>query len=174
MQTKFLHREYWLPLLAAVVFLAGGSCAFAQESPKAETCSSDICFIKVTHDGFLPERLVVRDGSTVIWKNVDREGAHMIAGGTDKNHALFNSSLLSSGRDYSFVFNGGRIGRFTYIDQGIDNMVGEITVVPSIPENNLKSLAMDLADPGSGLTIVMERGNVTAATATPRLHKVTL
>lgn len=172
MRAKFLRREYWMPLLAALLF-AGNSLAFAQSSTRVETCTSDICYIKVTSGGFSPERLVVRDGSTVVWKNADG-GAHMIAGGPAENPTLFNSSLLSGGKDYAFVFNGGLTGKFTYVDQGVDNMAGVITVVPRVPENSTRQVNVDLADPGSGIKAAMAHGNVTAAAAMPQLHAMTL
>jgi plastocyanin len=173
MQTKFLRREYWLPPLAVLFFLAGSSLVFAQETPKAEMCNADICYIKITGDGFSPSRLVVRDGSTVIWKNVD-SSAHMIAGGPAENPALFNSSLLSSGRDYAFVFNGGLDGKFTYLDQSRNNVAGEIVVAPRALEDPVKQVSIDFADPSSGLKIEMAQGNVTAATAIPQLHRMTI
>ncbi|UVS69880.1 hypothetical protein [Nitrososphaera viennensis] len=174
MQTKFLRQGYWLPPLVVLFFLAGSSpLTFAQETQRAETCNADICYIKVTDDGFSPERLVVRDGSTVVWKNVD-SSAHMIAGGPAENPALFNSSLLSSGRDYAFVFNGGMTGEFRYFDQGRNNMAGEIVVAPRVLENPVKQVNIDFADPSSGIKIAMAQGDVTAAAAVPQLHKLTV
>jgi plastocyanin len=174
MRTKFLRREYLLPPLAVLFLASSFSLAFAQEAPRAEMCNADICYIKVTPVGVSPERLVVRDGSTVIWKNVD-SSMHMIAGGPAGNPSLFNSSLLLSGRDYAFVFNAGLTGEYAYFDQGRNNMAGEIIVSPRIPENPVKQIALDFADPGSGIKVAMTQGNnVAAAAAIPSLNKLTV
>jgi len=175
MQTKFLRREYWLPPLAVLLFFsaAGSSLAFAQETLRAETCNADICYIKVSPDGFSPEKLLVRDGSTVVWKNVDNN-AHMIAGGSTKNPALFNSSLLSSGKDYAFAFDAGMTGEFTYVDQSRNNASGKIIVAPRVSESPVKQVNIDLADQGSGIKVALTQGEATAAAAIPQLYKMTV
>lgn len=175
MQTKFLRREYWLPPLAVLLFFsaAGSSLAFAQETLRAETCNADICYIKVSPGGFSPEKLLVRDGSTVVWKNVDNN-AHMIAGGSTKNPALFNSSLLSSGKDYAFAFDAGMTGEFTYVDQSRNNASGKIIVAPRVSESPVKQVNIDLADQGSGIKVALTQGEATAAAAIPQLYKMTV
>ncbi len=172
MQAKFLYWESWLPVLTLLFFAVGPSLVYGQPSPNGEVCSTNICYIKVTAAGFVPERLIVRDGSTVVWKNVDTS-THMIAGGLDPKHSLFNSSLLLSGRDYAFVFNGGTTGEYSYFDQSKSNMVGKITITPRIAEREVREIAVDFADPNSGLNISMSEGNnVTGVAVIPRLNEL--
>lgn len=174
MQTKFLCWEYWLPLLTVLFLALSPSLASAQGSPKAEVCDANICYIKVTPTGFSPERLVVHDGSTVVWKNID-SNTHMIAGGLIAKPSFFNSSLLLSGRDYAFVFNGGVTGEYSYFDQSRSNMNGKIIVTSRMPESSTKEIVVDFADPNSGLNIFMRGGNnVTAAAMIPSLYKLTV
>jgi plastocyanin len=174
MQAKFLYWESWLPVLTLLFFAVGPSLAYAQHSLGGEVCSTDICYVKVTAAGFVPEKLIVRDGSTVVWKNID-SNTHMIAGGLNTKHSLFNSSLLLSGRDYAFVFNGGETGEYSYFDQSKSNMFGKITITPRIAESDVKEIAVDFADPNSGLIISISEGNnVTGVAVIPRLNELTI
>jgi uncharacterized membrane protein/plastocyanin len=173
MQTNFLCRKYWL--LALVVFLFAGASpclALSQTVQKPEVCNVEVCYVKLTQTGFSPERIVVREGSTVIWKNLD-SNMHMISGGTVKGPLLFNSSILSKGDDYAFTFRNGSIGEFRYFDQGENSMKGEILVVSQIPENVVREVSIDFTDPSSGIKKVsLVHGRVIATAAMPDFQKL--
>ena len=73
--------------------------------------------VAITKDGFVPESILVKKGTQIIWQNQD-ENPHQVSSDphpTHTNLAGFDSlKPLASGDSFSFIFE--KSGTFTYHD----------------------------------------------------------
>ena len=70
-----------------------------------ERCDEEICHIQITKNGFMPQRLIVKTETTVIWTNTD-DSAHTITSGSPGAiTAPLKSSLLNKGNTYEYTFD---------------------------------------------------------------------
>lgn len=75
--------------------------------------------INIEDDAFQPETVVIKKGSTVIWKNLD-EIAHAVASND------FSSNVLATGSNFKWTFNTE--GTFDYLCSIHPYMTGKIMV----------------------------------------------
>ena len=141
----------------------GAISVFAQGS---ERCNTELCYIEITRDGFLPADIAVSAGSTIVWRNVD-ERVHAVSIYSHDEILLFNSTLLKSGDVFQFTFSGDTFALYRYFDEASNGSAGEIRVEPQ-PHDQVKSIKVDFTNPGSGVkSIFLSRGNVTSVELLP-------
>ncbi len=139
-----------------------------------ETCDEDVCYVKITRDGFVPKTLTVKIGTTVVWTNEDT-GRHTVTSGSPGEEALpLNSGLLEKDDSYEFNFYIGGLykGTYKYFDQVTKTMRAEIIVEPEpedIEEEPVpETINIDFSDPTSGVKkISLSNGNVMIVEADP-------
>jgi uncharacterized membrane protein/plastocyanin len=124
-----------------------------------ERCEEKICHVKITEDGFVPRKLIVKIGTTVIWTNLD-DGRHTVTSGLPGQIELpLKSLLLEKDSSYKFTFDyaGKYQGSYKYFDQVTRTMRGEIAVEPetkpSVEEKpqEIETIRIDFKDPKSGV-----------------------
>lgn len=146
-------------LTAAAVFLVIGSLpAFAQTTPAAGDCGIDVCYIKMTADGFDPEAITVGPGAVVVWKNVDEKvhSLEIIVGETRSG-----AVIISPDEAYSYKFPADQLREFTYFDAE-NGKSGQLTVGSDQETTRVNPSKVDFTDARSGLSdISMIRGSVT-------------
>jgi plastocyanin len=118
-------------VLTLVVILAIAPSAFAQESGTAVNISagagsSPNC--SQTKNCFDPDVINVATGTTVTWKNNDKVSHTVTSGNPSDNQTgtVFDSSLIASGKDFSFTFNNP--GTYNYFCQVHPWMTGQVIV----------------------------------------------
>ena len=92
-------------------------------------CDEEVCHVNITKNGFEPNTMIVKIGTTVVWTN--DEGRHTVTSGSPGEiTGPLKSNLLESGDIYAFTFHPGRSyeGNYRYFDQATSNMRGEIIV----------------------------------------------
>jgi len=88
----------------------------------------------VTNDCFTPNPVQVSPGGTVTWTNTDTGAGHTVTSGKPDNStgnyvgAVFDSSLLASGKKFSHTFTAADVGTINYFCLVHPWMIGEITV----------------------------------------------
>src|SRR5579863_7727678 len=118
-------------VLTLVAILAIAPSAFAQESGttvniSAGAGSSPNC--SQANNCFDPDVINVATGTTVEWKNNDKV-SHTVTSGTPSDSqtgTIFDSSLIASGKDFSFTFNNP--GTYSYFCQVHPWMTGQVIV----------------------------------------------
>lgn len=150
--------------------MLGSSLALAEESD-AEQCDVKRCYIRITQDGFFPQKMIVSPDTTVVWKNIDVQ-VHMITGGSSDEPSLFDSSLIASGDTYEFTFKHG--DSYKYHDQALAKVVGEIIVEPHSTVPIVEPVKIDFTDPHSGIHDIsmLRGGDVTEVKIYPELRKL--
>lgn len=122
-QISQIQPKVWLIIilffLSATVLLFGGY--LSQQIPMIPlpfTQPSKVALVKIDAKGFFPKTLLVKKGTTVIWKNTDSR-AHQIISDPHPLHNLLpklaGPTPLDSNTSYSFTFN--TVGTFTYHDE---------------------------------------------------------
>jgi uncharacterized membrane protein/plastocyanin len=151
-------------MAAAVFCLVGGLPAFAQ-TPNAVECRIDLCYVKMTANGFIPESIIVKPGATIVWKNVDDKVHSLeIVAGQTRGDAV----IISPGNSYSYVFR--HEARFTYFDAESGKsgtlIVGSASETPPTIRPKI-----DFTDSRSGISDVsMIRGGVTSIEIIPEMR----
>lgn len=138
------------------VLLAYNIPQFAEAQTSAG-CDEAICHVKITKDGFVPKRLIVKVGTTIVWTNTDDRGHTVTSGSPGEVTAPLKSVLLEKGDTYEFTFHLAGLfqGSYKYFDQVIKHKRGEIIVEPElvktaeIPKRNTTKI--DFTDPQSGV-----------------------
>lgn len=152
--------------MAVVGFcLIGGLPVFAQTSNDAE-CRIDVCFVKMTADGFDPENVSVKPGAIVVWKNIDDKvhSLEIVSGETRSDPVI-----VSPGETYSHTFTKEDLLEFTYFDAG-NGKSGKLTV-GSTEASPVTTPKLDFTDARSGLSDVsMIRGSVTGVELVPEIR----
>jgi len=118
-------------VLTLVAILAIAPSAFAQESGttvniSAGAGSSPNC--AQANNCFDQDVINVATGTTVEWKNNDKV-SHTVTSGTPSDNqtgTIFDSSLIASGKDFSFTFNNP--GTYNYFCQVHPWMTGQVIV----------------------------------------------
>ena len=146
-------------LIAAVAFLVMGSLpAFAQTPAAAGECQIQVCYVKMTADGFDPETMTISPGAVVVWKNVDEKvhSLEIIVGET-RSEAV----IISPGEAYSYKFPADQPREFTYFDAE-NGKSGQLTVASGQETTKVNPAKVDFSDARSGMSdISMIRGAVT-------------
>ncbi|HJU14531.1 MAG TPA: plastocyanin/azurin family copper-binding protein [Candidatus Nitrosotalea sp.] len=120
-------------VLTLVAILAIAPSAFAQESTtvniSAGAGSGPNC--SQSNNCFDPNVITVAPGTTVEWKNNDKVSHTVTSGSPSDNQTgtVFDSSLIASGKDFSFTFNNP--GTFNYFCQVHPWMTGQVIVSAS-------------------------------------------
>ncbi|MEM2759447.1 MAG: hypothetical protein QXU32_07005 [Nitrososphaerales archaeon] len=47
----------------------------------SERCDAQVCYVKITRDGFVPKTIIIKIGTTIVWTNTD-EGRHTVTSGS--------------------------------------------------------------------------------------------
>ncbi|WP_415282190.1 hypothetical protein [Candidatus Nitrososphaera sp. FF02] len=163
-------RIFLLPAFLAVVFAAGP--VFAQ-SEQPDRCDSEVCYIEITGEGFVPDNLVVNAGATAVWRNAD-DKVHAVASYSPAGDLLFNSTFLKSGDVFEFTFTGHDLGFHEYFEAST-GATGHIEVAPNLGNYSLERLPVDSANPASGVKgVTLIKGNVTAVGVLPELNSLTV
>lgn len=159
-------------LLAAAVFCMVGSIpAFAQTSAASGECRIEVCYVKMTAEGFDPENLVIGAGSTVVWKNVD-EKAHSLDLISGEMH--IDSIIIRPGETYSYKFAGKELNEFTFFDAE-NSSSGQLSVGPAPAADEVNKSKVDFTDERSGIRdISLISGSVTGAAIIPRMKALEL
>ncbi len=164
MQSKI----FWLPAFLALA-LAMGPSAFAQSGP--DKCDAEVCYIEITSEGFVPDKLIINAGATAVWRNAD-DKVHALASYSSDGSMLFNSSLLKSGDVFEFTFAGHNLGFYEYVEVST-GASGQIEVAPNLGNYSLQSIPVDYANPASGVMgLTLLRGNVTDVQAMPEINSM--
>jgi plastocyanin len=147
-------------LMAAAVFLVvvGSVPAFAQTPAAAEDCRIEVCYVKMTADGFSPETMTISPGAIVVWKNVDEKvhSLEIIIGET-RSEAV----IISPGEAYSYRFPADQPREFMYFDAE-NGKSGQLTVGSVQESAPVDRSKVDFTDARSGISdISMIRGEVT-------------
>ncbi len=155
-------------LMAASIFcLIGSLPAFAQTS-SAEECRIDVCYVKMTADGFDPESIAVKPGAIVVWKNID-EKVHSLEIVAEEMRS--DPVIISPGEMHSYTFTNEDLREFTYFDAE-NGMSGELTIgssegLPSARPN------LDFTDARSGISdISLIKGSVTGVELVPETRSL--
>ena len=118
-------------VLTLVAILAIVPSAFAQESGttvniSAGAGSSPNC--SQTKNCFDQDVITVAPGTTVTWQNNDKVSHTVTSGNPSDNQTgtIFDSSLIASGKDFSFTFNNP--GTYNYFCQVHPWMTGQVIV----------------------------------------------
>lgn len=155
-------------LVAAAVFLVMGSLpAFAQTPEAAGDCNIEVCYVKMTADGFDPETMTISQETTVVWKNVDEKvhSLEIIAGET-RSEAV----IISPGEVYSYKFPADKSHEFTYFDAE-NGKSGQLVVDASQEPSPVNPSKVDFTDPRSGISdISLVRGAMTGVEIMPDLR----
>ncbi|MGC1709935.1 MAG: plastocyanin/azurin family copper-binding protein [Nitrosotalea sp.] len=129
-------------LLTLVAILAIAPSAFAQESGttvniSAGAGSSPNC--SQANNCFDPDITNVVPGTTVTWQNNDKVSHTVTSGSPSDNQTgtIFDSSLIASGKDYSFTFNNP--GTYSYFCQVHPWMTGQVIVGAASTTSNTTS-----------------------------------
>lgn len=125
----------------------GSLPAFAQ-TPTAVECHIEVCYIKMTANGFDPESMAISPGATVVWKNVDEKvhSLEIIAGET-RGKAV----MISPGEAYSYRFPGDGAREFTYFDAE-NGKSGQLTTGSSQEVALVNQSKVDFTDARSGIS----------------------
>jgi uncharacterized membrane protein/plastocyanin len=164
MRANFSKKDCLLAV-AAMFFLAGALPAFAQ-TPAAE-CRIEVCYVKMTANGFVPESIAVKPGATVVWKNVDEKvhSLEIIAG-----QARGDAAIIGPGESYSYAFRNEEPVEFAYFDA--ENGKSGTLLVGSVEKAaQVNRSKIDFTDSRSGISdISMIRGSVTGVEIIPAMR----
>ncbi len=154
-----------LLVVVAMFSLAGTLPAFAQTS--AAECGIEVCYVKMTADGFVPENIAVKPGATVVWKNVDDKVHSLeIISGKTRGDAV----IISPGESYSYVFRNEEPAVYTYFDAENEKS-GTLQVGPVEKAFQTSRSKVDFSDSRSGISDVsMLRGSVTGVEIIPDMR----
>ncbi|MDE1826514.1 MAG: cupredoxin domain-containing protein, partial [Thaumarchaeota archaeon] len=126
-------------VLTLVAILAIAPSAFAQESGttvniSAGAGSSPNC--SQAKNCFDQDVINVATGTTVEWKNNDKVSHTVTSGSPSDNQTgtIFDSSLIASGKDFSFTFNNP--GTYNYFCQVHPWMTGQVIVGAAATASN--------------------------------------
>ena len=126
-------------VLTLVAILAIAPSAFAQESGttvniSAGAGSSPNC--SQANNCFDQDVINVATGTTVEWKNNDKVSHTVTSGSPSDNQTgtIFDSSLIASGKDFSFTFNNP--GTYNYFCQVHPWMTGQVIVGAAAAASN--------------------------------------
>jgi plastocyanin len=129
-------------VLTLVAILVIAPSAFAQESGttvniSAGAGSSPNC--SQANNCFNPDVINVAPGTTVEWKNNDKVSHTVTSGNPSDNQTgtIFDSSLIPSGKDFSFTFNNP--GTYNYFCQVHPWMTGQVIVGAAATTSNTTS-----------------------------------
>ncbi len=129
-------------VLTLVAILAIDPSAFAQEpgttvNISAGAGSSPNC--SQANNCFNPDVINVAPGTTVEWKNNDKVSHTVTSGNPSDNQTgtIFDSSLIASGKDFSFTFNNP--GTYNYFCQVHPWMTGQVIVGAAATTSNTTS-----------------------------------
>jgi len=114
----FTPREVWRFVLAGSVAGILIAVGIAHAVPAPQTASATI-----DNFTFNPQRLTVKAGTTVTWKNQD-DIPHTVTSST----RLFKSKALDTDDGFSFIFN--EPGAYEYFCSLHPHMTGSIVVEP--------------------------------------------
>jgi plastocyanin len=117
MELSSLWRLY--PSASLLVLAA----ALAAATPRDEAVHAEDAIISIDNFTFAPERLTLRAGTTVTWRNQD-DIPHAVA----STAKLFKSSALDTDDTYSFTFT--EPGTYEYFCSLHPRMTGTIVVEP--------------------------------------------
>ena len=170
-----------IPLVLFLAILGLGMYFIPQfvgaQSSNEERCDEEICHIQITKNGFMPQRLIVKTETTIIWTNFD-DGRHTVTSGSPGAiTAPLKSFLLNKGDTYEYTFDGLHTGSYKYFDQVTGIMRGEI-IVEAAPEQiketaELQTINIDFTDPNSGIRKVsFPTGNISSIAVVPDLNKL--
>lgn len=165
MQSKI----FWLSAFLAFAIMTVPPSFAQSEQPKE--CESEVCYIEITSEGFVPDRLVLNAGTTAVWKNTD-EKVHAITSYSSDGKMLFNSTLLKTGEVFEFTFTGHNLGFHEYVEVST-GAAGHIEVAPNLGNYSLASVPVDYSSPASGVKgIMLLKGNVTDVQLMPELDSM--
>jgi len=143
-------------VLTLVAILAIAPSAFAQESGttvniSAGAGSSPNC--SQTKNCFDQDVINVVPGTTVTWQNNDKVSHTVTSGNPSDNQTgtIFDSSLIASGKDFSFTFNNP--GTYNYFCQVHPWMTGQVIVGAAATS------ASSSSSTGSSSSMNMSSGN---------------
>lgn len=145
-----------LLMAAAAILVMGSLPAFAQ-TPAAVECNIEVCYIKMTADGFDPESMAIRPGATVVWKNVDEKvhSLEIIAGETRGEPVM-----ISPGETYSYRFPDDGPREFMYFDAE-NGKSGQLTTGAQ-QASTADRPRVDFTDARSGISDAsLNRGTIT-------------
>ncbi len=132
-------KSILLGVLTLSMILAIAPSAFAQESETTVNISAGAgsgpnC--SQSSNCFDPSTVTVAPGTTIDWKNNDKVSHTVTSGNPSDNQTgtIFDSSLIASGKDFSFTFNNP--GTYNYFCQVHPWMTGQVIVSTSAPSSN--------------------------------------
>ncbi|MFW5991295.1 MAG: VWA domain-containing protein [Candidatus Nanoarchaeia archaeon] len=81
----------------------------------------DLVKVLITDYAFIPQNVSIREGTTVVWKNVG-EKPHTVTSGINNYDGYFHSGILEPGEEFNKTFDSYR--NFNYFDNLSVNMRG--------------------------------------------------
>ena len=115
--------QFRLRRLRPSVCFVALAAALAAASPRDEAVRAEEATISIDNFTFAPERLTLRAGTTVTWRNAD-DIPHTVT----SSARLFKSSALDTDDTYSFTFT--EPGTYEYFCSLHPRMTGTIVVEP--------------------------------------------
>ena len=107
----------WLVVSIVILSIGLASALLIQNRAKQTTKAQPAVTVQITHSGFEPETVSVKQGQSVTWINSDT-ASHQIAADPYPTHAslpaLFSGESLAQNETYSFTFD--KPGTYTYHD----------------------------------------------------------
>lgn len=121
-----------LAIIAAAIFIGGNKTSVVPESTQKDTAQNNVSAVPTvtyTNDGFFPEVLTVKSGTTV--KFVNQSDAPMwVASGNHPTHLLYPEfdakAPVSKNESYLFTFN--KLGTHPYHNHLLLGKYGKIIV----------------------------------------------
>jgi uncharacterized membrane protein/plastocyanin len=163
--------HYVISSLILIMFTATSvlvNSAYAQ-SALGEICEEEVCHVQITKDGFVPKRLLIQLGVTVIWTNLDNSRHTVTSGSPTTITAPLKSMLLEKGQTYEFTFDYSGLyqGAYKYFDQVTEIMRAEIVIQPQAAQKEepqqMQAIRIDFTDQEAGIkSISLGDGNITS------------
>ncbi|GAB4298204.1 MAG: hypothetical protein Kow0098_23260 [Ignavibacteriaceae bacterium] len=120
-------KMFLIGITSLLVMTAGFSGCNKEENP-ANTNNNNAANYEVTIQGnqFIPSILVIPEGSTVKWTNMDSYQHTVTSGVPSTGDGKFDSGLIQAGESYSFTFTTA--DSYNYFCEIHPFMTGSITV----------------------------------------------
>lgn len=129
-------KKFYIPILVLVAVLAAGVWFLTKKAEPVNTQVNNqitnpatIETVIMKEDGFDPETITIKKGSTVIFKNEDQV-ARWPASNLHPTHGIYPEfdpqRPLESGQSWSFTFD--KVGEWKYHDHLIPSIRGKILV----------------------------------------------
>jgi predicted secreted protein with PEFG-CTERM motif len=180
MKSKLIGSLFVVLTLVGIMAFAPSAFADATVTIATGAGASANAACVSTNNCFTPNPVNVAPGDTVTWKNTDTGTSHTVTSGKPDNStgnivaAVFDSSLLASGKTFSHTFTTADVGTINYFCQVHPWMTGQVIVgaasAPTTTTNATagNSTATPEFGPIASLVLVIAVISVVAVTAKTR------